>query len=173
MYTELLDILGNHLNHKPLVVTGRFKLHRSNHKDDEMPVQYLAELNIMAECSREVMWDRFIYGLRSEAAQKQLLTLLWNLDTNAQQLRGDLLLSRWISVKATTHEASKSIASSKGLNTWDFIVLHIIFLPRCNKHRVCCLKLPETVESTFVTHLLCVIICMYSETEKLGIDTAL
>ena len=71
MYTELLVILGNHLNHKPLVDTEWFKLHRRNQR--RMRCQYLAELSIMAECSMEVLWDGFICGLRIEVVQKQLL----------------------------------------------------------------------------------------------------
>ena len=39
--------------------------------------EYVVKRDLNWVNGREVLWDRFICGLRSEAAQKQLLTLLW------------------------------------------------------------------------------------------------
>lgn len=45
VYIELLDILGNHLNCKPLVITEWFELHRRNHKEDSCTIPSRAQYN--------------------------------------------------------------------------------------------------------------------------------
>ena len=79
-YEELVAVLGDHLNPKPLVIAERFKFHHRNQREGETVAQYMAALRKLTErCEfkdylQEALRDRLVCGLRSEAVQRRLLS---------------------------------------------------------------------------------------------------
>ena len=79
-YEELVAVLGEHLNPKPLVIAERFKFHHRNQKEGETVAQYMAALRKLTErCEfkdylEEALRDHVVCGLRNEAVQRRLLS---------------------------------------------------------------------------------------------------
>ena len=79
-YAELVAVLGDHLNPKPLVIAERFKFHHRNQRVGETVAQYMAALRKLTECCEfkdyleEALRDRLVCGLRSEVVQRRLLS---------------------------------------------------------------------------------------------------
>ena len=79
-YAELVAVLGDHLNPKPLVIAEIFKFHHRNQREGETVAQYMAALRKLTErCEfkdylEEALRDRLVCGLRSEAVQRRLLS---------------------------------------------------------------------------------------------------
>ena len=79
-YDELIAKLEAHLKPKPLVIAERFRFHHRNQRDGETVAQYMAELRRLSEHCEfkdyldEVLRDRLVCGLRSEAIQRRLLS---------------------------------------------------------------------------------------------------
>ena len=77
---ELVKILEDHLNPKPLVISERFKFHQRNQKEGESIAQFLAALRRLAEhCDfgttlEESLRDRLVCGMSNETIQRKLLT---------------------------------------------------------------------------------------------------
>ena len=77
----LIKLLKDHYEPKRNIVAERFHFHRRDQKPGESLSDYVAELRrLAARCSfdraylEEVLRDRFICGVQSEAVQKKLLT---------------------------------------------------------------------------------------------------
>ena len=79
-FKELSDALKAHFEPKPLVIAERYNFHQRSQKAGESVAEYLAELRKLAlHCDfgaflNDALRDRLVCGLRSTAAQKQLLT---------------------------------------------------------------------------------------------------
>ncbi len=77
---EIITALKQHFEPKPIVIAERFHFHRRNQVVGESVADFVAELRRLAtHCEfqtylDEALRDRFVCGLRSEAAQKRLLT---------------------------------------------------------------------------------------------------
>ena len=76
---EIVGALKGHYEHKPIIISERFNFHRRQQGRTETVAQYVAELRkLSVHCQfgpylEEVLRDRFVCGLRSEAVQKKLL----------------------------------------------------------------------------------------------------
>ena len=79
-FDSLVAELKKHFEPRKVVIAKRFNFHRRNQASGESIAEFAAELRrLSTNCDfgnylEEALRDRFIYGLRSEAAQKQLLT---------------------------------------------------------------------------------------------------
>ena len=80
-FPEIAEVLLHHYEPKPLVISERFNFHRRQQGANETVADYVAELRrLSAHCEfgtflDEVLRDRFVCGLRSEAIQKKLLVV--------------------------------------------------------------------------------------------------
>lgn len=78
-YTELVQVLRDHLSLKPLVIAERFRFHKRNQKEGETVLEFIAEIKRIAETCEfgiylsEALRDRLVCGLSNEATQKRLL----------------------------------------------------------------------------------------------------
>lgn len=76
---ESVDTLAQHVDPKLIIIAERYKLHKADQEEPESVRQYLAKLQKLAEtCDfgayhEEVIHDRFVCGLRSQAIQRKLL----------------------------------------------------------------------------------------------------
>ena len=108
-YEEIVRILGNHYSPKPLLIAERFRFHKRNQEEGESISQFLAVLKRLSEhCAfgqslNDTLRDRLVWGLRSEAIQKRLLT------------EADLSLERAVNISTSmemaAHEAQQLSAS--------------------------------------------------------------
>ena len=80
-YKDLVGALQTHLKPKPIIIAEEFKFHRRNQKEGESIAQYVTALCKLAEtCDfqavyrNEVLRDRLVCGIRSEATQKRLFS---------------------------------------------------------------------------------------------------
>ena len=79
-FEELVKILEDHLNPKPLVISERFKFHQRNQKEGDSIAQFLAALRRLAEhCEfgttlEESLRDQLVCGISNETIQRKLLT---------------------------------------------------------------------------------------------------
>ena len=79
-YNELVTVLKQHFEPKPLVIAERFHFHRRAQAVGESIAEYLAELRrLSTHCKfgaylEEALRDRLVCGLRSEPIQRKLLT---------------------------------------------------------------------------------------------------
>ena len=87
-YTELVELLTNHLSPKPNEIAERFMFFKRDRKHAESVNDYIAELRKLSEnCNfgtslNTYLRDRFVCGLNSESVQQKLLTMKdLNLDT--------------------------------------------------------------------------------------------
>ena len=109
-YEELVAILGDHLNPKPLVIAERFKFHHRNQREGEMVAQYMAALRKLTEqCEfkdylEEALRDRLVCGLRSEAVQRLL---------SEKDLKLQLAYDIAVSMETASRQASELQASRK------------------------------------------------------------
>ena len=77
-YEELIAVMKNHLEPKPLIIAEQFCFHRRNQADFESESDYMTVLRKLAEkCDfrdylSEALRDRLVCGLRSEATQRLL-----------------------------------------------------------------------------------------------------
>ena len=78
-FPELIEVLGNHLKPKKLIVAERFRFHQRNQSEGETVAQFKAALRKLAStCDFELflnqaLRDQFVCGVRSESTQKKLL----------------------------------------------------------------------------------------------------
>ncbi|XP_053372930.1 uncharacterized protein K02A2.6-like [Mercenaria mercenaria] len=78
-YADLVKLLKNHYNPKPLTISERFKFNKRNQKEGETVSEYVVELKrLSTHCDfgtflNDALRDRFVCGLRSETIQKKLL----------------------------------------------------------------------------------------------------
>ena len=78
-FPELIEVLGNHLKPKKLIVAERFRFHQRNQNEGEPVAQFEAALRKLAStCEFELflnqaLRDQFVCGIRSETTQKKLL----------------------------------------------------------------------------------------------------
>ena len=78
-YDELVGLLTEHYEPKPLVIAERFHFHRRNQRQSESIAEYMAELRrLSTHCEfksylNEALRDRLVCGLRSESMQRRLL----------------------------------------------------------------------------------------------------
>ena len=79
LYDELVALLKEHYESKPLVIAKRFHFHRRNQRQGESIAEYMAELRRLAtHCEfktylTEALHDRLVCGLRNESVQRRLL----------------------------------------------------------------------------------------------------
>ena len=79
-YTELIQVMKDHLNPEPLVIAERFKFRKRNQKEGERIAEYLAALQKLTETCGfqdfldQALRDRLVCGLHNEAIQRKLLT---------------------------------------------------------------------------------------------------
>ena len=78
-FKQLTDALTGHFEPKPLVIAERYYFYQRSQKINESVQEYLAELRKLAQhCAlgaflNDALRDRFVCGLRSQAALKRLL----------------------------------------------------------------------------------------------------
>lgn len=78
-YADLVKLLKNHYNPKPLTISERFKFNKRNQKEGETVSDYvviLKELSTYCDFGtflNDALRDRLVCGLRSETIQKKLL----------------------------------------------------------------------------------------------------
>ena len=78
-FKQLTDALTGHFEPKPLVIAQRYYFYQRSQKANESIQEYLAELRKLAQhCAfgeflNDALRDRFVCGLRSQAALKRLL----------------------------------------------------------------------------------------------------
>ncbi|XP_036815479.1 uncharacterized protein LOC118943635 [Oncorhynchus mykiss] len=79
-FTEIVEILQNHLSPKPLLIAERFRFHKRDQNEGEGVSTYVAVLKKLSEhCQlgenlNDTLRDRFVCGLKHEHIQKRLLT---------------------------------------------------------------------------------------------------
>ncbi len=79
-YETLGEALTKHFEPRPIVIAERFHFHRRNQASEESVAEFLAELRCLAtHCKFEgyleqALRDRLVCGLKSENAQKKLLS---------------------------------------------------------------------------------------------------
>ena len=79
-YDSIVATLAAHFAPKPLLIAERFRFHKRNQEEGESVTVFVAALRKLAEhCEfnnvlNDTIRDRLVCGLRSEAAQKRLLT---------------------------------------------------------------------------------------------------
>ncbi len=79
-YNSIVATLAAHFAPKPLLIAERFRFHKRNQEEGESVTVFVAALRKLAEhCEfndvlNDTIRDRLVCGLRSEAAQKRLLT---------------------------------------------------------------------------------------------------
>lgn len=79
-YDELVHLIGEHLNPKPLVIAERYRFYLRTQSETENVSQFKAALQRLTEhCQfgaflKEALRDRFVCGLASRAIQKKLLS---------------------------------------------------------------------------------------------------
>ena len=80
-YDEIISVLKRHFEPKPLFIAERFHFHRCSQQAGESVADFAAELRrLTTNCEfkqpflDELLRDQFMCGLRSETAQKRLLT---------------------------------------------------------------------------------------------------
>ena len=78
-FPELIEVLGNHLKPKKLIMAERFRFHQRNQNEGETVAQFEAALRKLAStCEFELflnqaLRDQIVCGIRSESTQKKLL----------------------------------------------------------------------------------------------------
>ena len=78
-YSELVNLLREHYEPRPVVIAERFHFHRRNQREGESIAEYMAELRrLSTHCDfksylNEALRDRLVCGLRSESSQRRLL----------------------------------------------------------------------------------------------------
>jgi len=114
-YDELVAVLGDHLNPKPLVIAERFKFHHHNQREGKTVAQYMATLRKLTErCEfrdylEEALRDRLVCGLRSEAVQRRLLS--------EKDLKLKAAYDIAVSMETASRQASELQASAKATGT--------------------------------------------------------
>ncbi|KAI7813566.1 hypothetical protein IRJ41_020631 [Triplophysa rosa] len=79
-FKEIVDILHEHLNPKPLVIAERSRFHKRNQAKVESISEYMAELRRLSEHCQfgagltDALRDRLVCGMHNESTQKRLLT---------------------------------------------------------------------------------------------------
>ena len=79
-YQELIDVVKDHLQPKPLVVAERYKFHQRSQREEESVSQFMAAIRKLSEhCEfgtflNDAIRDRFVCGLHSRNIQEKLLT---------------------------------------------------------------------------------------------------
>ena len=80
VYTEIVAVMKQHLNPKPIVIAERYKFHQRVQKEEESVACYFASLHKLAghcdfgEFLDQALHDKLVCGIQSEATQKKLLT---------------------------------------------------------------------------------------------------
>ena len=119
-YSELIDVMKNHLHPKPVVIAERFKFHGRNQGEGETVAQYMAELRKLAEhCDfkdylDEALRDRFVCGLQSEATQRRLLA------------EAELSLKKAFEIAQGMETASKQASELQASSRISPMVQHIV-----------------------------------------------
>ncbi|XP_027869143.1 uncharacterized protein K02A2.6-like [Xiphophorus couchianus] len=79
-FGEIVDILKEHYEPKPILVAERFRFNRCNQKTSQTVAHYVAELKQQAaNCDfgaslDSALRDRFVSGIKNEACQRRLLS---------------------------------------------------------------------------------------------------
>ena len=79
-FDEIVQVVQNHLNPRPLIIAERFKFHRRGQGVNESVVQYVAELCKLSEkCDfgeylEQALRGRLVCGLVNEKVQQRLLS---------------------------------------------------------------------------------------------------
>ena len=100
---EIISVMMQHYEPKPLVIAERFYFHRRQQNVGESIAEFVAELRRLAtHCAFEAYLDealrgRFVCGLRSEAMQKRLLT------------EADLTFSRAVEIARSMEMAAENV----------------------------------------------------------------
>lgn len=100
-YAEMVRVLQDHLNPKPLLIAERFRFYKRNQLKKETIAVFVAELRKLAEhCEfggnlADTLRDRFVCGLDRENIQKRLLT------------ERDLTFQRAIEIASSMETAAK------------------------------------------------------------------
>ncbi len=100
-FQQIVDILNEHLNPKPLVIAERFRFHKRNQAKGESVSEYIAELRRLSEHCQfgaglaDALRDRLVCGMHNESTQKRLLT------------EKDLTLDRALNIAISMETAAK------------------------------------------------------------------
>lgn len=79
-FDDIVAILKNHLNPKPLVIAERFRFHKRNQSKQESISEYMAELRKLSQyCDfkdglSDALRDRLVCGMHCSSTQKRLLS---------------------------------------------------------------------------------------------------
>ena len=120
-YAELSEILQAHFEPKPLLIAERFHFYRRNQADGESIAEFVAELRRLAtHCEfgdqlNDALRDRLVCGLKSESAQKRLLS------------EAKLTLSRALEIAQGLESAE---AGAKALKSPDAAIRKLSHMPR-------------------------------------------
>ncbi|KAM9717125.1 uncharacterized protein ACNS7B_020902 [Menidia menidia] len=156
-FGEIVDILKEHYEPKPILVAERFRFNRCNQKTSQTVAQYVAELKQQAaNCDfgaslDSALRDRFVSGIKNEACQRRLLSedrltfakafeIALNMETadrDTRQLRG--AESEWSS-EASVHKYRVTPNCTTGQSPAD------VFLRRHIRTRLDFIK-PNTKET--------------------------
>ncbi len=76
-FQEIVDILNEHLNPKPLVIAEKFRFHKRNQAKGESISEYIAELRRLSEHCQfgaglaDALRYRLVCGMHNESTQKR------------------------------------------------------------------------------------------------------
>ena len=122
---QLTKALKDHYDPKPIIIAERYYFHLRNQAHTETIADYVAELRRLAtscefgEFLDEALRDRFVCGLKSEAARRRLLT------------ESKLTFPRAVELAQCMEQAEKN---SKVLSTAEPFPVQAISGPRKQKH---------------------------------------
>ena len=103
-FDEIVAVLTQHYEPKPLIIAERFHFHKRNQAAGESVAEFIAELRRLAKhCEfktflEEALRDRFVCGLNKKAIQNKLLT------------EKDLTLARALQIATGMEAAAKQVA---------------------------------------------------------------
>ena len=134
-YEVIVQTLARHFSPQPLIIAEHFRFHERNQEEGESMNMFVATMKRLAEhCEfkeslSEVIRDRLVCGLRSEAIQKRLLTekaltldraveISVSMEMAAKEAHQ--LSSSFISFISTFHYVlMKSTSNATGVIRWD------------------------------------------------------
>ena len=133
-YSQLVEVMKQHLDPKPLVIAERFRFHRRTQKEGESVAQYLAELRKLSErCAfrdylDEALRDRLVCGLQSEAIQRRLLA------------EADLTLKKALEIAQGMEAANKQASELQATSRVDTEHIHRLAVKEDEPLKVPCYR---------------------------------
>ena len=133
-FEDIVEVMKNHLNPKPLIIAERFKFHRRNQGENESISQYVAELRKLSEkCDfgdylEQALRDRLVCGLVSEKIQQRLLS-----EADLSLKKAFEIAQGMETAQKETHEMRVSASVSQGGEIGQVNVISRRSCTRCGK----------------------------------------